>query len=102
MEKEELQKKGEAILESAASLRESIRCQLELVAKLERQGHLYRFGLDPQKIKGTCMHAPGRRVRGAGGEMIDVGESKVTMENGDRHIVPTRWLFASDPYGKKH
>ena len=48
------------------------------------------------------MHAPGRRVRGAGGEMIDVGESKVTMENGDRHIVPTRWLFASDPYGKKH
>ena len=49
--REELQKKGEAILESAASLRESIRCQLELVAKLERQGHLYRLDSTPKKSK---------------------------------------------------
>jgi hypothetical protein len=95
MSKEDLKKTGEAILESAARLREHIAEQLELVAKLERQGELRVLGVDAQEIATVSMHTRPKKS-------WDDGKSKVTMKNGDTHIVPTRFLFESDPFAEKH
>jgi hypothetical protein len=94
MKDEGLKQTGRAMLEAVARLREHIEEQLELVAKLERQGELRVLGVDPQEIEGVTLHQRPTKQKD--------GTSRVRMKNGDTHIVPTRLVVNTKNPNQKH